>query len=367
MYNNTYLFRTDGKEGLIMANEKCRVAIVGSTGYGGVELIRLLLQHPHAVIASVISSSTSGVPIADGFPHLNQIVVDKLDGLDVALIRDKADLVFTATPSGISAKLAPQLLEAGLKVIDLSGDFRLKSRDTYANWYKHEPAEAAYLEQAVYGLAEVFGQEAAGQPFISNPGCYPTATLLGLVPAVQAGWIDPATIIIDAKSGVSGAGRGLGLPVHYSEINENLAPYKLNRHQHIPEIEQVLSKVSGKAVTVTFSTHLTPMTRGILSTMYASLQGTHKDEDFIALYREYYQGRPFVRIRDKGKYPATKEVWGSNYCDIGFAVDERTGRITILSVIDNLMKGAAGQAVQNLNLMMGWDEGAGLAFTPVYP
>jgi N-acetyl-gamma-glutamyl-phosphate reductase len=350
-----------------MAQEICRVAIVGSTGYGGVELIRLLLQHPNAVITSVVSSSTSGVPIADGFPHLNQIIVDKLDALDVDLIKGKADLVFTATPSGVSAKLAPQLLEAGLKVIDLSGDFRLKSGEAYTKWYKHEPAAASYLEQAVYGLAEVFGADVAGQPFISNPGCYPTATLLGLIPAVQAGWIDPATIIIDAKSGVSGAGRGLGLSVHYSEINENLVPYKLNKHQHIPEIEQTLARISGKETAVTFSTHLTPMTRGILSTMYASVQGGYKEEDFIALYREYYEGRRFVRIRDKGKWPATKEVWGSNYCDIGFAVDERTGRVTILSVIDNLMKGAAGQAVQNLNLMMGWDEGAGLAFTPVYP
>lgn len=350
-----------------MASPKLRIAIIGSTGYGGVELIRLLLTHPHVEITSVVSSSTSGVPIADGFPHLNQVVTDNLDALDVSLIRDKADVVFTATPSGISAKLAPQLLAAGLKVIDLSGDFRLKSGDVYAKWYKHDPAPPEYLEQAVYGLAEVFGSEVADMPFISNPGCYPTATLLGLIPAVQAGWIDPATIIIDAKSGVSGAGRGLALSVHYSEINENLVPYKLNKHQHIPEIEQVLSQVAGYDVAVTFSTHLTPMTRGILSTMYATVKGTHTEEDFIALYREYYEGRPFVRIRNKGKWPATKEVWGSNYCDIGFAVDERTGRVTILSVIDNLVKGAAGQAVQNLNLMMGWDEGAGLAFTPVYP
>lgn len=350
-----------------MTQTKCRVAIVGSTGYGGVELIRLLLQHPHVEITSVISSSSSGVPIADGYPHLNQIMVEDLDGVDVAAMKDKADVVFTATPSGVSAKLAPQLLEAGLKVIDLSGDFRLKSPEVYSKWYKKEPAAQAYLDGAVYGLAEIFGAEVPGKPFISNPGCYPTATLLGLIPAVAAGWIDPATIIIDAKSGVSGAGRGLGLSVHYAEINENLAPYKLNKHQHIPEIEQALGRIAGRDVAVTFSTHLTPMTRGILSTMYATVQGTHTEEDFIKFYREYYEGRRFVRIRDKGKWPATKEVWGSNYCDIGFAVDERTGRVTILSVIDNLMKGAAGQAVQNLNLMLGWDEGAGLAFTPVYP
>jgi N-acetyl-gamma-glutamyl-phosphate reductase len=351
-----------------MGESIIRVAIVGSTGYGGVELIRILLQHPNVKITSVISSSTSGVPVADGYPHLNEIVVDKLDAVDVALIKEKADLVFTATPSGISAKLAPQLLDAGLKVIDLSGDFRLKNGESYAQWYKHEPAASEYLEQAVYGLAEVFGSEVEGVPFISNPGCYPTATLLGLVPAVEAGWIDPSTIIVDAKSGVSGAGRGLGLTVHYSEINENFLAYKVNKHQHIPEVEQVLSRVAGKDVTVTFTTHLVPMTRGILTTTYVSMVGEKRtEEDFIALYRDYYKDRKFVRIRNKGKWPATKEVWGSNYCDIGFAVDERTGRVTIISVIDNLMKGAAGQAVQNLNLMMGWDEGLGLAFTPVYP
>lgn len=344
-----------------------RVAIVGSTGYGGVELIRILLQHPNVAITSVISSSTSGVPVSDGYPHLNTIIVDKLDGVDVNLIKEKADLVFTATPSGISAKLAPQLLAAGLKVIDLSGDFRLKSGEVYKTWYKHEPAEAAYLDQAVYGLAEVFGEEVRDVPFISNPGCYPTATLLSLIPALKAGWIDPSTLIVDAKSGVSGAGRGLGLTVHYSEINENFLAYKVNKHQHIPEVEQVLSRVAGKDVTVTFTTHLVPMTRGILTTSYATLTGSRTEEDLIELYREFYKGRRFVRIRDKGKWPATKEVWGSNYCDIGFSVDERTGRVTIISVIDNLMKGAAGQAVQNLNLMMGWDEALGLALTPVYP
>lgn len=347
--------------------EKCRVAIVGSTGYGGVELIRLLLNHPFVEITSVISSSTPGVPIAQGYPHLTEIVTDLLDDVDVSLIREKADVVFTATPSGISGKLAPKLLDAGLKVIDLSGDFRLKPGEVYEQWYKHTPPEDAYLEKAVYGLAEVYGERCAGQPFISNPGCYPTATLLGLVPAVSAGLIDASGIIIDAKSGVSGAGRGLGLTAHYAEANENFRAYKVNKHQHIPEIEQVLSKEAGKEVTVTFTTHLVPMTRGILSTIYAPLSGKYTDDDFIQLYRQYYEGRRFVRIRDKGNWPATKEVWGSNYCDIGFSVDERTGRVTIISVIDNLVKGAAGQAVQNLNLVMGWDEAAGLSLAPVYP
>lgn len=344
-----------------------RVAIVGSTGYGGVELIRFLLGHPRVAITSVISSSSAGALISEGFPHLQEIVIDRLDDVDIDLIKSKADLVFTATPSGISAELAPKFLEAGLKVIDLSGDFRLKSGEVYETWYKHKPAEARFIDQAVYGLAEVFGDEVKGEDFISNPGCFPTATLLGLVPAVAAGWIDTESIIIDAKTGVSGAGRGTSLTTHYAEINENVKAYKINKHQHIPEVEQVLSRVAGKEVITTFTTHLIPMTRGILCTMYAKLTSKHTEAEWVELYRQYYEGRRFVRITDVGKWPATKEVTGSNYCNIGFSVDERTGRVTIISVIDNLVKGAAGQAIQNLNLMMGWDETLGLELTPMYP
>lgn len=346
---------------------RIRAAIIGSTGYGGVELIRLLLTHPQVEIASVVSSSSAGAPIAAGFPHLNQIVTDRLDGVDVGLLKEKADVVFLATPHGVSAEMAPKLLDAGLKVIDLSGDFRLSSGEVYEQWYKHKPADAAYLNKAVYGLAEVFGDEVRGRDFISNPGCYPTATLLGLVPMLASGWADPKSIIVDAKSGVSGAGRGLSLTSHYAEINENFKAYKVNKHQHTPEIEQVLSRVAGQDVVVTFTTHLVPMTRGILCTMYMNLQEARSEEEIWGAYRSYYEGRRFVRIRERGVYPATKEVYGSNYCDIGLSLDERTGRLTVISVIDNLVKGAAGQAVQNLNLMMGWDEAAGLAFSPVYP
>lgn len=348
-------------------NSKLKVAIVGSTGYGGVELIRFLQHHPHVEITSVISSSSSGESIADGFPHLTGVVRRPLDGVDPAEIATRADLVFTATPSGVSAKLVPSLLEVGLKVIDLSGDFRLKDGASYEQWYKHPAAPAALLEEAVYGMAEVFGDQVKDRNFISNPGCYPTATLLGLIPAVEAGWIDPSTIIIDAKSGVSGAGRGIGLPHHYAEMNENFRVYKLNKHQHIPEIEQVLGLIAGKPVTVTFTTHLVPMTRGIMSTMYASLTGEHTDREIVDLYRKYYENRPFVRVREPGIWPATKEVYGSNYCDIGFSADPRTGRLTIISVIDNLVKGASGQAIQNMNLMMRWEENLGLNMTPVYP
>ncbi|NEW08830.1 N-acetyl-gamma-glutamyl-phosphate reductase [Paenibacillus sp. SYP-B3998] len=344
-----------------------RAAIIGATGYGGAELIRLLQAHPSVHITSVISTSNAGAPLADHFPHLQEVVVDILDELNVELIAGKADVVFLATPAGVSAELSPKLLAAGLKVIDISGDLRLKSQADYEQWYKRTAAPNEILARAVYGLSEVFGDEVKGKDLIANPGCYPTATLLGLIPAVKAGWIDPSSIIIDAVSGVSGAGRGVNLGVHYAEVNENFTAYKINKHQHIPEIEQALSSVAGKPVVTTFTTHLAPMTRGIMSTMYATISGAHTTEDFTTLYRQYYEGRKFVRIRNSGKLPATKEVYGSNYCDIGFAADERTGRVTIVSVIDNVVKGAAGQAIQNLNIMMGWDETTGLLFAPVYP
>ncbi|MFD0714974.1 N-acetyl-gamma-glutamyl-phosphate reductase [Paenibacillus sp. GCM10027626] len=348
-------------------SEKVGVAIVGSTGYGGVELIRLLASHPKAEVTSVISSSSAGELIADGYPHLTEICTDALDGVDPALIKSKADVVFLATPAGVASKLAPAYLEAGLKAIDISGDYRLRSREQYEAWYKKEAAPQEYIDRAVYGLAEIYGDRVRGADFISNPGCYPTATLLGLLPAIKAGYIDPATIIIDAKSGVSGAGRGASLGTHYSELNENFKAYKLNKHQHIPEIEQTLSDIAGHPVVTTFTTHLVPMTRGIMSTMYATVKDGRTTEDFISLYRNFYEGRKFVRVRKAGVWPGTKEVWGSNYCDIGFDVDDRTGRVTIVSVIDNLVKGASGQAIQNLNLMMGWDETLGLHFVPAYP
>lgn len=346
---------------------KIRAAIIGATGYGGVETVRLLLNHPHVEITSVVSSSNPGALLSDSFPHLNEIVTARLDGIDVELLKGKADVVFLATPHGVSAELSPKLLEAGLKVIDISGDFRLKSGDVYEQWYKHKPADPAYLEKAVYGLCEVFGDEVRGAQLIANPGCYPTATTLGLAPLAASGLIDLKSIIVDAKSGVSGAGRGLSMSTHFSEVNENFFAYKVNRHQHTPEIEQSISRLAGEEAVITFTTHLVPMTRGILATIYVQLKEERTEEELFSLYRSYYEGRKFVRIRNQGKYPATKEVTGSNYCDIGLSLDSRTGRLTIVSVIDNVVKGAAGQAIQNLNLMMGWDEATGLAFSPVYP
>lgn len=350
-----------------MTNQQVRAAVIGSTGYGGVELIRFLLQHPYVKITSVVSSSQAGTPLHQGFPHLSEIVPLILDDVDIPLLKEKADVVFLATPAGVSAKLAPGLLEAGLKVVDLSGDFRIQSTEAYEQWYKLEAPQEELLKKAVYGMSELYDEQIKGAEFISNPGCYPTAALLGIIPALKEGWVDPATIIIDAKSGVSGAGRKVNLAFHYAETNENFKAYKVNQHQHIPEIEQELSKAAGQDIVTTFTTHLVPMTRGIMCTMYATLLENKAVSDFIQSYQSFYEGRPFVRIREEGIWPATKEVWGSNYCDIGFAVDERTNRVTIISVIDNVVKGAAGQAIQNLNIMMGWDETEGLLLSPVFP
>ncbi|MFC4320679.1 N-acetyl-gamma-glutamyl-phosphate reductase [Litchfieldia salsa] len=345
-----------------------KAAIIGVTGYSGIELVRLLDQHPYVTIQSVHSSSQVGILLSESYPHLVDHITFDLDEINTANIAKEVDVVFLATPSGIASKLAVELHDLHVKVIDLSGDFRLQDPDTYETWYKKTPASTTYLEKAVYGLSEWNKENIATSDFISNPGCYPTATLLGLAPLVREGLIEESSIIIDAKSGVSGAGRNASLSTHYAEINENLKIYKVNQHQHIPEIEQVLSSWNEKVNTITFSTHLIPMTRGIMATIYANVKAPDlTTEKILDLYNQCYEDKPFVRIRQNGEFPSTKEVYGSNYCDIGLTYDERTGRITIVSVIDNLVKGAAGQAIQNLNIMMGIDERTGLHRIPVFP
>lgn len=346
---------------------KLKAAIIGGTGYGSIELVRLINKHPYLEVGSVVSNSQSGSSFSEIYPHLSDIADQPLEKLDVDELSEKNDIVFFATPSGVSSKLLPQLVDRGIKCIDLSGDFRLRSGDIYETWYKHSPAEDKYLQQATYGLSEIYAEEIKTANLIANPGCYPTATTLGLIPVLNTNVADEKSIIIDAKSGVSGAGRGLSLTAHYSEINENLKAYKLGKHQHIPEIEQVLTDESGSLVSVTFTTHLVPMTRGIMCTMYVNLKEEISTQKVIELYKQFYQESHFIRVRPEGNIPSTKEVSGSNYCDIGLHVDERTNRLTIISVIDNLVKGAAGQAIQNFNLMNGWDERMGLTDIPMYP
>ncbi|MDQ1004990.1 N-acetyl-gamma-glutamyl-phosphate reductase [Neobacillus niacini] len=344
-----------------------RAAIIGGTGYGAIELIRLMNNHPYLEIGSVVSNSQAGNGFSESYPHLTEIINQPLESFNADRLAKENDIVFLATPSGVSSKLAPVLVDNGIKVIDLSGDFRLRSQTEYETWYKHSAPEEKYLSQAVYGLSEIYAEEIKGAALIANPGCYPTATSLGLLPILKANLADSQSIIIDAKSGVSGAGRGLSLTSHYAEINENLKAYKLGAHQHIPEIEQVLTDETGNPITVTFTTHLVPMSRGIMITAYVNVTEKISTNTIHDLYKKFYENHPFVRVRPTGTYPSTKEVSGSNYCDIGLHVDPRTNRLTIISVIDNLVKGAAGQAIQNANIMNDWDVRTGLNSIPMYP
>lgn len=343
-----------------------KISIIGATGYSGVELIRLLLAHPEAEIVSIYSNSQAGKTIQEVYPHLNTVFTEELEAIHIEKIQQEADVVFIATPSGISGKLVPQLMNGTLKIIDLSGDLRLETPELYAKWYNKETAAKEVLDQAVYGLTEWMGEKVKEATLIANPGCYPTATLLALLPLVNEGLIDEKSIIVDAKSGVSGAGRSLSLASHFCEVNESISAYKVAKHQHIPEIEQTLSRLTGKEVLVSFTPHLVPMNRGILATIYASLQAGVTEEQVAAAYSKAYEGKTFVRLRP-GAHPKTKEVTGSNFCDIAWHVDARTKRVVVLSTIDNVVKGAAGQAVQNMNLMFGLPEDTGLKFTPVYP
>jgi N-acetyl-gamma-glutamyl-phosphate reductase len=342
-----------------------KTAIIGSTGYGGVELLRLLAGHPEMEVEMLVSTSQAGEPLMRVFPHLKHLSVT-FEEMDMNKLAESVDLVFFATPAGISSRLAPVLAEQGKIVIDLSGDFRLGNPETYEKWYGKPAAPAEWLERAVYGLSEWFHDAVQTAQLIANPGCYPTATLLALIPLLKEKVIDPSTLIIDAKSGVSGAGRKAQTATLFGEVNENLRPYKVDGHQHIPEIERFAGLFAETGVKVNFVPHLVPMNRGILVTIYASLLNKYTNRDLYELYWESYRSRLFVRVLDEG-WPQTKGVQGSNYCDIGFQVDERTGRVIVLAAIDNLVKGAAGQAVQNANIRLGLPECVGLELVPLYP
>lgn len=342
------------------------VAVIGTTGYGGIELLRILHNHPVFHIQS-IHSSRGEAPISSEYPHLFDINKQKLEKIIPEKIAETCDIVFFATPSGVSSELAAQFADYPVKVIDLSGDLRLKNQEDYKKWYKKEPAAQPLIDKAVYGLPEFNIENIERAEWISNPGCYSTAALLGLAPIVKENWIVPSSIIVDAKSGTSGAGRKPTRMNMMAEMAENFKIYKVNEHQHIPEIEQQLKIWNGEVKPITFSTHLLPISRGIMATIYVQLEKEKDLTEIHELYQHTYEKAPFVRVRPIGQEPAVKEVAGSNYCDIGMHLDERTGRLTIVSVIDNLMKGAAGQAVQNANIMTGLDEKTGIDFIPMYP
>ncbi|KYD00135.1 N-acetyl-gamma-glutamyl-phosphate reductase [Heyndrickxia sporothermodurans] len=344
-----------------------KVGVIGANGYGGVELLRLLKQHPLVSVEKVISHSTQGCKLTEQYPHLNDVFEMTLEKIDIEEIASNVDLLFFATPSGVSKEIIPPFLERKVKCIDLSGDFRLKDGLLYEKWYKNTQAKNELLQNATYGLTELFRSEIKNGHLIANPGCYPTATILGVYPALKAKWIDQKSIIIDGKSGISGAGRNASIGNIFAEINENMKAYKIGLHQHIPEIEQLLNVISGEEARISFTTHLVPMTRGIMCTIYGDLKVTISTQKMIDLYKETYKDEYFVRIRSANEWPATKEVTGSNFCDIGLRVDERTNRLVIVSVIDNLVKGAAGQAIQNMNVINAWHEKTGLANVPLYP
>ncbi|WP_449539450.1 N-acetyl-gamma-glutamyl-phosphate reductase [Ferdinandcohnia sp. Marseille-Q9671] len=345
-----------------------KAAIIGVTGYGGIELLRLLANHPYIHVHSIHSSSQTGMELSEVYPHVTNLVSHSLEEIDIPKIGKEVDVVFLSTPSGVSTSLVPELLKENVTIIDLSGDYRLKDPSLYEEWYKKPAAVQEDLNEATYGLSEWNREEIKKSRFISNPGCYPTATVLGLAPLVKNKLIDEKSIVIDAKSGISGAGKSPSRTTHFAESNDNFSIYKVNQHQHIPEIEQVLRGWNEAIPYVTFSTHLVPMTRGIMSTMYInSLTDSFSLDSLHELYTESYKDSQFVRIRKKGTFPSTKEVYGTNFCDIGLAYDERTNRITVVSVIDNLVKGAAGQAIQNANIIFGWEENTGLQSVPLFP
>ena len=344
-----------------MTNEKIDIGIVGASGYGGGELIRLLSRHPRARVTTAISETYRDQPVSTAWPGLTGQSELRFqtygDGAEIA----QCDVVFLAMENGRAMETAPHLLEAGCKVVDLSADFRFADVSIYKQWYSKDHASPELAARAAYGLSELNGDAVKKATLVGNPGCYPTATILGLAPLSARKLIDPSTIIVDAKSGVSGAGRSkFALDYHFPEVNESVSAYKIaGTHRHTPEIEQTLGRLAGADFPVTFTPHLIPMTRGILATCYATLTQSTGSADLVSIYREFYADKPFVHVLD-GSLPATKHTVGSNRCHIGLAVDSRMDRVTIVSAIDNLVKGMAGQAIQNMNLMCGFEETAGL-------
>ena len=343
-----------------------KAGVLGATGYAGNELVRLLSGHPDIELTYLSSETYKGKAAASIYPSLSGIIDMHYQSLDISAVAEACDIVFIAMPNGEAMKMAPHFLSAGIKVVDLGADFRFKDHALYEEWYGIKHLSPELCEQAVYGLTEINRNQLAGASLTANPGCYPTSVLLPVIALTRLDLIDPAGLVIDAKSGVSGAGRTLNLTSHYCEANDSISAYKVGAHRHTPEIEANILEAAGYDCTVTFTPHLTPMTRGILSTIYAETEAKSEDEVLGAL-TNFYKGSKFIRLRSAGNYPSTGSVYGSNYCDIGVKVDRRTGRMVILSVIDNLVKGAAGQAVQNMNLMLGLPENTGLAIAPLYP
>ena len=344
-----------------------RVGIIGATGYAGGELVRILTGHKDAEIIWYGSRSYVDQKYADVYRNMFQIVDAACMDDNMEELASRVDVIFTATPQGLCASLVNEEILSKTKIIDLSADFRLKDVHVYEEWYKIEHKAPQYIDEAVYGLCEVNREDVKKARLVANPGCYTTCSILTAYPLAKEGLIDMGTLIIDAKSGTSGAGRGAKLPNLFCEVNENIKAYGVATHRHTPEIEEQLGYAAGEKVVLNFTPHLVPMNRGILATEYAKLTKDVSWEEVKAVYDKYYADEKFVRVLDRDVCPETKWVEGSNYVDIGFKIDPRTGRIIMMGAIDNLVKGAAGQAVQNMNLMFGLEESEGLELVPMFP
>lgn len=343
-----------------------KVSVIGATGYAGAELLRLLHNHPQVQIVHITSESSTGKEITALYPHLEKLYQDTLISMnEIERIADDSDFIFIGLPHGHAMAVGRKLAGSAVRIIDLGADYRFDDTAVYEKWYKVEHTHKK--AQRVYGLAELYRAAIKDAAIVGNAGCYTTASILALAPLVKNGLVELSTLIIDAKSGISGAGRGAKVQNLFAEMYDNFKAYGIATHRHTPEIEQALGHLAGETVTLNFSPHLVPMSRGIHSTCYANVKPGVTAADVTAAFQELYGQEFFIRLLGEGAYPATKNVRGSNYCDIGWHFDPRTGRVIVLSVIDNLVKGAAGQAVQNFNIMCGFAEPLGLDAVPVYP
>lgn len=340
-----------------------RVAVVGATGYAGAELVRILAGHPKIKLEMLTSRQHSGKRFSDVYPSMSGIVDMVCRQYSPELLAETVDLAFLALPHKLPMEIVPSLIEKKLRVVDLSADFRFSDVDLYQSHYQPHTCPEL-LKTAVYGLSEVYADKIKSADIVGNPGCYPTSTLLPLIPLIRAGYIKTQRIIVDSKSGVSGAGRVPSLTTHHCEVNESFKAYKVTSHRHNPEMDEILSKVAEKPVHITFVPHLVPMTRGMETTIYAVLNKQTNEEEIRECIRKFYQGRPFIRLRASGTAADTLHVKGTNFCDIGIHVDQSAELVVLTSAIDNLVKGAAGQAVQNMNIMIGLDETLGLMSVP---
>lgn len=343
-----------------------RVAIAGASGYTGFELLRILCRHPRATVTTITSRANAGEALADVYPSLRGHCDLIFQDTTPEILTADADLVFTALPHQAAMEIIPELLNRGVKVVDLSADFRFRDPAVYQAWYQEHTAPDL-LAESVYGLPELYREAIARARLVGNPGCYPTSILLAAAPLLVHHLVDPQSLIADSKSGVSGAGRGLSLSTHFCEVNDGFRAYKVAEHRHTPEIEQELSVLAGRQVRISFTPHLVPMSRGILSTLYAQLRAGVTAEQVRDAYHDLYDGERFVRLCPPGQFPSTLQVRGTNYCDLAWKVDPRTGRVVVVSVIDNLTRGASGQAVCNMNIMNGFDEDCGLEDAPWLP